>query len=568
MMKFNEMKYERCDMDAVRSQLRELCEELKNAETFEQADAAFLKREEIMRHVATMRSLASVRNTIDTRDAFYDGEMDFWNADGPKTAILQKEWMEALLTSLFRKEFAEKYGEVIFINAELQKRSVGEAVVADMQKESALVKKYQNLLARAQVPFEGKTYTLSEMQSFMQDPDDVRREQAWIASGQWYKDHQKEMDEIYDELVHLRDQMGKKLGWDSYVQLGYDRMGRNCYTREDIEVFRSAVQNYVVPAAEALFKAQAERLGKEYPMSFADNELEFRTGNCRPQGTPDDIVKAGGKFYDELSEETSVFFRMMRENELMDLLSKEGKRQGGYCTNFPDYKVPFIFANFNGTQHDVEVVTHEAGHAFASWTNRDRVPSSTMLPSLEGCECHSMSMEFFSEEWAEDFFGSQAQKYRYSHLAKALKFIPYGTMVDHFQHEVYDHPEMTPAERHAVWKRLMGIYMPWQRLDGKIPFYSEGEHWQLKHHIYTRPFYYIDYCLAQTISLEFWALIRKDRKQAWDKYMKYTRLGGSKVWTELLREAGLDSPFEENTLKEICAQAAESLRTMEEENAF
>ena len=127
---------------------------------------------------------------------------------------------------------------------------------------------------------------------------------------------------------------------------------------------------------------------------------------------------------------------------------------------------------------------------------------------------------------------------------------------------------MTPAERHAVWKRLMGIYMPWQRLDGKIPFYSEGEHWQLKHHIYTRPFYYIDYCLAQTISLEFWALIRKDRKQAWDKYMKYTRLGGSKVWTELLREAGLDSPFEENTLKEICAQAAESLRTMEEENAF
>jgi M3 family oligoendopeptidase len=349
--------------------------------------------------------------------------------------------------------------------------------------------------------------------------------------------------------------MGKKLGYEGYTTLGYYRMGRNCYTKEDVERFRAAVRKYLVPVADKIYRAQAKRLGKEYPMSFADNALEFRSGNPRPVGTPDDILTQGKKFYDELSPETSVFFRTMLDNELLDVLSTEGKQSGGYCTSLADYGVPFIFANFNGTQHDVEVVTHEAGHAFASWVNRDRVPAEYVWPSMEGCEVHSMSMEFFAEPWAEGFFGPDAKKFLYSHLSGALTFIPYGTMVDHFQHEVYARPEMTPAERHGVWKDLLGVYMPWMKLDGEIPFYAEGQGWQRQHHIYSSPFYYIDYCLAQTVSLQFWALIQKDQKDAWDHYMAYTRQGGSRTFTELLKNAGLDSPFDEACLKGVCQAA-------------
>ena len=290
-------------------------------------------------------------------------------------------------------------------------------------------------------------------------------------------------------------------------------------------------------------------------MSFADNQLEFRSGNPKPAGSADDIIAAGTKFYDELSPETSEFFHTMLDGELMNLLSTEGKRGGGYCTGIYDYEVPFIFANFNGTQGDVEVITHEAGHAFEAYVNRRRVPVSYIYPTMEACECHSMSMEFFAEKWADDFFGKDARKYCYSHLAGALKFIPYGTMVDHFQHEVYAHPEMTPAERHACWKKLEGIYRPWMKLDGDIPVYGEGYGWQRQHHIYSVPFYYIDYCLAQTVSLEFWSKIQDDMKAAWAQYMRYTEQGGSKVFTELLKGADLASPFEENTLKEICAKA-------------
>ena len=292
--------------------------------------------------------------------------------------------------------------------------------------------------------------------------------------------------------------------------------------------------------------------------------LEFRSGNPRPVGSEEEIIESGQVFYDALSEETGAFFKMMRENELMDVSSREGKEGGGYCESIPDHGVPFIFANFNGTQGDVEVVTHEAGHAFAAYMNRDRVPSSTVWPSLEACEVHSMSMEFFAWPWAELFFGPDTSKYLYSHLASALTFIPYGTMVDHFQHEVYEKPQMTPAERHAVWKELLGVYMPWVRLDGEIPFYSEGEGWQRQHHIYTVPFYYIDYCLAQTVSLEFWAMIGKDVQAAWKKYMDYTTLGGSDVFTALLEKAGLESPFDGNCLRDVCAAAAEWLEAFDE----
>ena len=373
-------------------------------------------------------------------------------------------------------------------------------------------------------------------------------------------EHAAELDELYDKLVHLRDSMGKKMGYEGYTTLGYYRMSRNCYTKADVEKFRAAVQKYLVPVADKIYRRQAERLGKSYPLSFADAALEFRSGNPCPMGTPDDILAQGMKFYGELSPETKEFFRTMLDNELLDVLSTEGKQAGGYCTSLGDYEVPFIFANFNGTQHDVEVVTHEAGHAFADWTNRKRIPSSYIWPTLEGCEVHSMSMEFFAWPWAEGFFGPDTRKFLYSHLAGALTFIPYGTMVDHFQHIVYEKPGMTPAERNAAWKELTGIYMPWINMsDSDLPFYTEGRRWQRQHHIYSSPFYYIDYCLAQTVALEFWAMIQKDLGDAWKHYMAYTLQGGSRTFTDLLKNAGLKSPFDESCLRGVCAAAEQWL---------
>lgn len=554
-MKFREMPYERPDLEAAKKEIGQLTAKLRGAADYAQARAAFMEKEELEKHLQTAATLASVRHTIDTRDSFYEEEDTFWNNAQPELEEYSQAFLAALLESPFRGQFEEEFGNLLFLNAEIALKTFSPEIIADMQKENDLAQAYQKLIASAQIPFEGKTYTLSQLSPFKNDPDDARRLAAWKAEGTWFKENQPELDRIYDELVRVRDAMGRKMGYEGYTTLGYYRMTRNCYTKEDVERFREAVRKYVVPVADAIYRRQAERLGKTYPMSFADNAMEFRSGNPKPQGGPDDIVAAASRFYDGLSKETSEFFGTMRDGELMDLLSTPGKAAGGYCTGLPDYGVPFIFANFNGTQHDVEVVTHEAGHAFAEWMNRDRIPMETIWPTMEACEVHSMSMEFFGESFADDFFGPDARKFRYSHLAGALTFIPYGTMVDHFQHIVYEKPQMTPAERHGAWKELLGVYMPWMKLDHEIPFYADGEGWQRQLHIYGSPFYYIDYCLAQTVSLQFWALIQEDREKAWEKYMAYTRQGGSRTFTELLKHADLESPFDGECLRKVCERA-------------
>ena len=558
-MKFSEMQYARPDFEQLKASAAALTERLKGAASYEEAKAAFLEKEAFSKHLNTAVTLVSIRHSIDTRDEFYDGEMKFWNAAGPELQEYEQAWTTAMLESPFRKEFEAEYGDLMFVNAEMQLKTFSPEIIPDLQKENDLTQEYEKLLASAQIPFEGKTYTLSQLTPFKTDADDARRLAAWKAEGAWYKENQEALDSLYDRLVHLRDGMGKKLGYEGYTTLGYYRMGRNSYTKEDVEAFRKLVVKYLVPIADSIIRRQAKRLGKTYPVSFADNALEFRSGNPRPCGTPDDILAQGRKFYGELSPETKEFFDHMLEDGMMDVLSTEGKASGGYCTSLPDYETPFIFANFNGTQGDVEVVTHEAGHAFAAWMNRKRIPMEYVWPTMEACEVHSMSMEFFAHPWAEGFFGPDTRKFLYSHVAGALTFIPYGTMVDHFQHVVYEKPDMTPAERHGVWKELLGVYMPWLKLDGEIPFYSEGEGWQRQHHIYSSPFYYIDYCLAQTVSLQFWKRITEDRADAWKHYMAYTKQGGSRVFTELLKNAGLDSPFEEPCLRGVAETAAKWL---------
>ena len=562
-MTFSEIKYERVDIQALKDQIASMTERLRAAADFDQAERCFLEMNDLDgRTMRTMRTVAQIRRDIDTRDEFYDAEMKFYNRELPTVQPVKQAWTNALLASPFRAKLEEKYGDVAFLNAELANRTFRPELVEDLQRENELVSRYTKLLASAQIPFDGKICTVSQMQPYKLSTDDKLRRAAWRAEGQWYADQSRELDAIYDELVKLRDGMGRKLGHNGYTQLGYDRMQRNCYTEQDVERFRVAVQQYVVPLCKRIYMDQAKRMGFEFPLSFADKDLAFRDGNPRPVGTAEDILAAGTRFYSELSPETKEFWDAMMDKQMMDVLSKPGKAMGGYCTGIYDAKMPFIFANFNGTANDVRVISHEAGHAFATYVNRDRIPSESMVPSLEGCEVHSMSMEFFAEPWAELFFGADADKFRYTHLAERLCFIPYDTMVDHFQHIIYEYPEFGPEERHMVWQELLGVYMPWVRPDD-LPFYGEGKAWQRQAHIYKRPFYYIDYCLAQTVALQFWARIREDREAAWKTYMDYTRLGGSMVFTDLLREAGLQSPFDPDCLKNIAAGVKEFLDSVD-----
>ena len=351
-----------------------------------------------------------------------------------------------------------------------------------------------------------------------------------------------------------RTQQAKALGFETFVELGALRRQRNCYTPAQAAAFRQQVVQDLVPLTLKLKERQAKRLGIS-DFKFHDNALKFKDGSATPQGTPEEIMAAGKKMYQELSPETASFIDMMFENDLFDVLAKEGKAPGGYCTGLEDYGYPFIFSNFNGTSGDVDVLTHEAGHAFADYIAGQTVDIHALrCPTMEGAETHSMSMEFLTAPWHHLFFGPLTDKYELSHAEDALLFIPYGCLVDHFQEEMYLHPEYTPQQRNEAWLRLEKLYRPYIDFDG-LPFYGRGAGWQRQLHIYLYPFYYIDYCMAQVMSLQVFALSLENAKAAWEKYMSFVRLGGTKTFVDLAHATGLRSPLDEGCVKAVCEAA-------------
>lgn len=558
-MKFSEFTYKRIDLEEAKKKIREITETVKNASSAEEQIEAVYRMNEVEKELSTASSLVYIRYTVNTKDEFYAKEREYNNRISPILEEEMQKYNEALLQSPFRTELEEKFGKVLFLNLELAMKGFSPEITELLQEESALQTQYQSLLAGAQIEFQGELYNLSQLGLLMQSQDREIRRAAYEAYGKFFDDNQEELDEIFDKLVKNRTEQAHRLGMKNFVELGYVRRQRNCYAPEAISNFRDQVVRDLVPVVCENKKTQAECIGVDN-LKIYDDSFRFLDGNPVPQGTYEEIMEAGRRMYTEMSPETADFINMMFERELFDVVAKPGKATGGYCCDIPGYGCPFIFSNFNGTAGDVDVLTHEAGHAFADYMAEKHIDLvSNRLPSMEAAETHSMSMEFFATPWYELFFKHQTRKYEVSHLEGTLNFIPYGCLVDHFQQVVYEHPEMTPQERNEAWLNLEKRYRPYLDLEG-IPFYERGAGWQRQNHIYATPFYYIDYCLAQTVALQFWLEIEKDWDKAWEKYREFVKRGGTDTFLGLVEGAGLTSPIEDGCIREIAGYASEWLK--------
>ena len=544
------MPYQRPDLEALRTQADSILRRIEGASSAQEAADAYRDFDAISEDVTTNLSLAYVRHTIDTKDEFYDKENDFADEAGPAMQEIVQKVKRALLASPFRPELEEQLGKLLFTNLEIAVRAFDPKIMDLMQEENKLQSEYQKLYASAAVEWEGETIPLPKLGPYKQSPDRAVRRAAYEAEGKWFDAHQEELDTLYDKLVHVRTDMGRAMGYDNYLPLGYDRLGRNCYGPEQVAAFREQIARDMVPIVAKVKKDQEKRLGVD-KLKFHDDVLLFPDGNADPFGTPEEILAAGREMYRELSPETAEFADFLFGNGLLDVLSKEGKAPGGYCTTFPSYQAPFIFSNFNGTSGDVDVLTHEAGHAFAFYRSmRKGYLSDQTEATIEACEVHSMSMEFLTAPWHEKFFGDKTRKYEIGHCEDALIFIPYGCMVDEFQHKMYENPDLTPAQRNQLWLELEGKYRPWIDFDG-LPFYGRGAGWQRQLHIYLYPLYYIDYCMAQTVAFQFWIASMADREDAWARYLRFADAGGTKTFEELVAAAGLKRPYAPGCIREI-----------------
>ncbi|MDR3583905.1 MAG: M3 family oligoendopeptidase [Desulfosporosinus sp.] len=548
-MKFSEFMYKRPNLPELETEFSELLAKFDQAEVFEQQDVLMVAVNGLRSEFETMEQLVVIRHTMDTNDPFYEEEQTYFDEVTPIYQGLISKYYQSLVNSKFRRALEEKWGKQLFTQADLTLKTFAPEIIADLQQENKLSTEYTKLIASAKIMFEGEERNLPGLVPFQLSTDRAMRKRANEAKYAFFTAHEAKFDEIYDGLVKVRARIAKMLGYANFIELGYARMLRSDYNPAMVANFRQQVLDSIVPVASKLRERQKRRLGSAV-LPYYDEKFEFQTGNATPKGDPEWIVANGLTMYNELSAETGEFFKSMVENQLMDLVAKKGKAGGGYCTYIDKYQVPFIFSNFNGTSGDIDVLTHEAGHAFQVYCSKDYQIPEYHWPTYEACEIHSMSMEFFTWPWMELFFKDDTAKYKFVHLSSALLFIPYGVTVDEFQHFVYAHPEASPQDRKVAWREIEKKYLPHRDYEDN-DYLEHGGYWHQQGHIFGDPFYYIDYTLAQICAFQFWKRSRENRETAWADYLRLCQAGGSQSFLELVKLANLISPFEDGCISSV-----------------
>jgi M3 family oligoendopeptidase len=554
---FDQMDVPEPDIQSISAQYEQFACALSAASNGDSLLEAVRQWDAARRSIDSWHELTHLRFNQDTRNEQYKRRRERCDEIRPQLTELDTRIKRLLLEHPCLDQLVQHFGAQAPALWQADMDVFDTAIQDDLVTEAKLEAEYIELLAGAELAYEGQTYNLSSFGKFREHRDREVRQTTERIRWSWFADNREALDRVFDRLIALRSKMAGKLGFRDFVELGYRRMKRIDYDRHDVEGFRDAVRRCVTPLGVELRKRQAAALGLD-ALKYHDEAVFDPRGNPAPQGGHDWMLDRAQEMFDAMDSRMGDFFRLMVSRHLLDLKARGGKAGGGFCTSFPQFGVPYIFANFNGTKGDVEVFTHEMGHAFQNYLSQQQPLLDYLWPTYESCEIHSMGLEFLTWPHMEKFFGEDAERFRRIHLEQSLLFLPYGVAVDHFQHLVYARPDATPQERFEMWREIEQTYLPWRDYDG-VPHVSDGGMWQLQRHIYLSPFYYIDYTLAQTCALQFWVRSQQDYAQTMDDYVALCRRGGEAPFQQLAQSAGLTSPFQSGCLESVAEQACRIL---------
>ena len=555
-MKYSEFPYRRTTVESQKEAMDGWLARFQGAESAQDQISVIKEADDAIREYSSYQAIASLNFNKNIHDEDAKAEKEYYDSIGPDIQEIYNKLDKAVDSSTFKDELRDKWGDTYLKNIEMDLKTFDPKIKEMLRQETELRNEYTKMIGGAKIEFDGETHNLAGLNPFHLDKDRDVRKRSYAARFGWFEENADAFDQLYDKLVKLRHKIATTLGYENFTELGYLRMSRSDYGPEEVANFRRQIVDNVVPIVEKLKEQKKAILDLDH-LYFYDG-INFKEGDPKPKGTPDELVEVAQRMYHELSPETGEFFDIMVNEDLMDLVNRDGKMGGGFCTSFPKYDRPYIFSNFNGTDHDVTVLTHEAGHAFQCYSSRKQPLVGYLWPTMESAEIHSMSMEFFTWPWMDGFFKEETDRFKYKHIAGSLSFLPYGACVDHFQHWVYENPEATPADRKAKWLQLEEIYLPGRDYDD-IEFPKTGGIWQGQLHIYQMPFYYIDYTLAQTCAFQFWMKSEVNLERAWEDYFRLCKAGGSLPFTGLVELAGLALPFEDGCLESVVEKVSDWL---------
>lgn len=519
-----------------------------NSNTFDEQNIQF---EKLNRHRLAYQATENEARILyfrDTENVEYNNQYAFFQEIEPRWLRMTGEYYREILDAKFREQLENKWGKQLFKIAEIRLKTYSDEVQENIQKENRLVSEYQQLLGKAVISFNGNELRLSSLAPYLGSSDREVRKAAFEAKSAYFKQHASDFDRILDKLVETRNQMAKTLGYSSFKGLGYDRMHRTGHTPDDLIQYRKQVKNHGVPFVSALKKKQLNRIGVS-KLKYYDESYFFANGAPTPKWTQKEILKIYQTIFHKLSTETGAFFEELMNKGNVDVESRTNKMGGAFSSYYGLDIASFIFANFNDTSNDIRVFAHEAGHAFQFFMSRHSNIPEYIIP-YDSCEVFSFTMERFVWPWMELFFGEDTQKYQFSNLTEAFVYMPFASVVDEFEHFLYDFPNATIRARKQKWKELENDYLPERDYDGD-EFLEQGTGFYEIGHLFISPFYYMDYDLAHFAAVQLW-LIKEDHPEtAWDSFLEMCKQGGRLSYPELLKSAKLDSPFENGSMEKL-----------------
>jgi len=421
-------------------------------------------------------------------------------------------------------------------------------------KEAELSQKYQKICGAQTVPFDGKEQTLPMMGKILEETRRERRRTAWEAIVKRRVQDRQAIDGIYTDLLQLRGQIAKNAGFASYRDYAFRMRGRFDYTPEDCLKFHAAVEKRVVPALRERHRLRARQLGVD-PLRPWDLSVDpLGRAPLRPFQEPKELVDGCRKIFHQVHPDFAKKFDQIRKRGYLDLDSRKGKAPGGYMTVFDVERMPFIFTNAAGLQRDVETLLHEGGHSFHSLLCSKHDFLFHRNYPTEFAEVASMGMELLGAPHLEEFYTPEdARRAVVKHLEDMLTIFPWICSIDAFQHQVYQ-----GAERTQAWLEVRARFKGAEDWTGHEEAFAYD--WQRQNHLFTVPFYYIEYAIAQMGALQVWLNAKKNRRQAIAKYRAGLSLGWTRSLPELFKAAGLRFDFSDRTLAPLIDAVMKELK--------
>lgn len=495
-------------------------------------------------------SLAYVNMTVDTKNKTAESEyLHIVEKVYPITDPYENSLKEKFLSSPFLNQLDNEYYALFIKRTKSEKEIYRQENTELFVQDAKLSQTYQKITGSWMVDYEGKKYTVQQMAIFQENPDRNIREKSYQARVNVHLNDKEALEDLFDEMLKVRTQIARNAGFANYRDYAFVAKGRFDYTPKDCLDMHEAIAETLVPLISEWTKEKCTKLGITSLRPWDLYVDPDGHGSIKAFDNDNELCDKVEKIFYSLNPLTGAYFKYMRDNKLLDLSSREGKAPGGYMTELSERRVPFIFMNAVGSKRDVDTLLHEAGHSFHAFQAREQILKSYRSSPLEFAEVASMSMELLGRPYFQYVYKpEEVTRVRREQLIKIVEFFPFMSMIDSFQHWVYTTDDNGREARGKKWQELNRKFQPFLDMTGLDEI--EKTRWQYPH-VYTSPFYYIEYGIAQLGALQVWRNSLQNEKQAVEYYLKALSLGGSTPLPKLFESAKISFVMDKKSLQEL-----------------